>query len=176
MVVEELYRMPDDGFRHELAGGCLVSEPLAGARHGRVAATLVRLLDGWVRERRLGVVLVGAGFVLHRAPDTVRVPDVAFVTLARYAKLEDEFLAVPGPPDLAIEVVDRCDRVADIHAKVGDHLAAGCPLVWVIDPEREEALIYRSLLRPVVLDAADELQGEGALKGFRVPVEALFEI
>ena len=177
MKVDDLYRMPDDGRHHELVEGQLVSEPLAGGRHGRVAAKIAALLSQHVAERRLGVVLTcDTGFVLHRSPDTVRGPDVAFVTRARYEALDDESRAIPGAPDLAIEVLSPHDRPADLHAKVADYLAAGAPLVWVVDPERERVTIYRTLLGPERLGPAETLRGEGLLEGFRVAVSALFEL
>src|SRR5436309_521326 len=89
-TVEDLYRMPDDGLLYELEAGRLVSEPLPGARHGRVAARLVELLGSFVRANGLGVVLCNdTGFVLARSPDTVRGPDVCFVSRARYEEAGD---------------------------------------------------------------------------------------
>ena len=40
LVAEDLYEAPEDGFHHELVHGLLVSEPLAGGRHGMVAAAV----------------------------------------------------------------------------------------------------------------------------------------
>ena len=78
--------MPDDGRKYELQAGMLVAEPLPGFRHGRVMFVVARILDAHVEPHGLGVVTVGdAGFVLARAPDTVRGPDVAFVAERRLA-------------------------------------------------------------------------------------------
>ena len=169
--------MPDDGRHHELLCGLLVSEPPAGGRHGRIAATLAEKIGRHVREHRLGVVLTcDAGFVLHRSPDTVRGPDVSFVHRERYVMLDDETKAIPGPPDLAIEVLSPYDRAADMHAKVADYLAAGTPLVWVVDPEARQVTAYRTLLEPGVLSGEDELAAEDILPGLRLPIEELFEL
>ena len=40
-------------------------------------------------------------------------PDVADVTRARHAALEDETLAIPGAPDLAVEVLSPSNRDAE---------------------------------------------------------------
>ena len=129
MTVEDLYRMPDDGCHHELVGGFLTSEPLPGGRHGRVAARIAARLDIHAHACRLGVVLAcDTGFILHRSPDTVRGPDVAFVNRERYEVLEDETKAIPGPPDLAVEVLSPSNGPAEVRSKVADYLAAsgGC--------------------------------------------------
>lgn len=172
----DLYAMPDDGLKYELQAGLLVSEPLPGFRHGRVAARLSRLLDSYVHERRLGVVLANdAGFVLARDPDTVRGPDVSFVSAERLEAATDPTRAFPGPPDLAIEVLSSSNTAAAIRAKVADYLAAGTRLVWLVDTGREAVTAYRSLLSPRVLAADDEIDGEDVVPGFRVRVTALFE-
>ena len=78
VTAEQLYELPDDGIRHELLRGTLVSEPLQGGLHGRTVSRITKLLTNFVDPRRLGVVYTGdTGFVLARQPDTVRGPDVA---------------------------------------------------------------------------------------------------
>jgi Uma2 family endonuclease len=89
----------------ELVEGRVVFVSPSGARHGRVVARVTRALSDFVEARQLGVVLAGdVGFVLRRHPDTVRAPDVAFLTSARLPEsLPVEFMS--GAPDLAVEVV-----------------------------------------------------------------------
>lgn len=43
MTIEDLYALPDDGQRHELLAGVLISEPPPGMRHGRVIARIVEV-------------------------------------------------------------------------------------------------------------------------------------
>lgn len=177
LTVEQLYTMPDDGLKHELEAGVLVSEPLPGFRHGGVVARVSALLDAHVRARGLGVVLAGdAGFILARDPDTLRGPDVAFVARERLVRLSDPSSAFRGAPDLAVEVRSPSNTPSAVHAKVADYLAAGTRLVWLLDPERETVTVYRSLLGPRVSARGDELDGEDVVPGFRVRVAALFEM
>lgn len=177
LTVEDLYSFPDDGMKYELQAGILVSEPLPGTRHGRVTVQAAALLNAHVRRHSLGVVLGGdAGFILSRAPDTVRGPDVAFIARERFAGYEKLVGAFPGAPDLAVEVLSPSNTRSGIHAKVGDYLAAGTRCVWVLDPQLEVVVVYRSLLNPSTLTEADVLDGEDVVPGFRVEVSALFEI
>ena len=177
LVVEDLYEIRDDGFHYELVHGLMVSEPLPGGRHGMVAALVAEELSRFARRHRLGVALTcDTGFILHRSPDTVRGPDVAFIKRERYEALEDPSKAIPGPPDLAVEVLSPHNRPSDIHGKVADYLAAGTPVVWIVDPASEQVSVYRTLLHPSLLGADDELTAEEVLPGFRLRVGALFEI
>jgi Uma2 family endonuclease len=175
LAVEDLYGLPADDRHHELLAGKLISEPPPGAEHGRVEAILVTRLTQFVMDRRLGVVLAGdAGFILARSPDTVRAPDIAFVERERFARIGRPDAYVLGPPDLAVEILSPSDRLTDLHGKVADYLAAGARLVWVVDPATETVRVYRALLAPRSLSAADELDGEDVLPGFRLPIAKLF--
>ena len=174
-TVDDLYALPADDFHHELVHGSLVSEPPPGGRHGRIAARLVQRLGAHVEEHSLGVVLTcDTGFILHRDPDTVRAPDVAFVRRDRYDKLEDETSALPIAPDIAIEVRSPSDSAVKLHAKVADYLAAGTPLVWVVDPGTERVACYRKLLEPRIVAAPQHLEADDLLPGFRLSVDDIF--
>lgn len=177
LTVEDLYELPDDGRCYELQAGRLLSEPLPGTRHGLVMAAIVELLRDHVRSRKLGVVLTGdPGFILARSPDTVRGPDVAFVSRERFEKVGAVPAAFPGPPDLAVEVLSPGDRPGEVHAKVADYLAAGARRVWVVDPQGEHVTVYGSLLAPRILERTDTLDGEEVIPGFAVRVAELFEL
>lgn len=177
MTAEQLYRLPNDGLRHELLRGTLVSEPLPCGLHGRTVSRFAKLLTNYVDPRRLGVVYSGdTGFLLARQPDTVRGPDVAFLSAERQRTIENELHYIPGAPDLAIEVLSPNDRMKEVLGKVSDYLAAGCRVVWVADPIREEVQVFRSPFTPRVLAGDDVLGGEDVLPGFSVRIAEIFEI
>lgn len=174
VTVEEFYRFPDDGTRLELVAGRVVSEPLPGFAHGRLLIRFAVLLDAHVRASSLGTVVGGdAGFILARSPDTLRGPDVAYVSAARVGG-NDPLTAFDGPPDLAVEVVSPSDGPDAVRAKVAEYLAAGTRLVWVVDPETETVTVYRKLLGPRTLEKGDVLEGEDVVPGFHVEVKDLF--
>lgn len=175
MTADELLGLPDDHRRRELVAGFMVSEPPASFRHGDIAAELFRRLIEFVRAEDLGrVVSTETGFLLARDPDTVRAPDVAFVSRARIERVGAFRGFFPGPPDLAVEVLSPSERPADVHAKIGDYLAAGSRFVWVIDPSRRQVRVHHSLLQPSILDETAVLEGDDVLPGFRVRVANLF--
>ena len=69
-------------------------------------------------------------------------------------------------PDLVVEVLSPNDRPGEVLAKVGDWLDAGAQLVWVIDPERRLARVYRADGTEQFLEETDKLLGEDVLPGF----------
>jgi Uma2 family endonuclease len=176
VTAEQFYELPDDGSRHELLRGMLVSEPLSGGLHGRTVSRLTKFLTTFVDSRRLGVIYTGdTGFVLARDPDTVRGPDVAFLSARRCQEIADERHFIPGAPDLAIEVVSPHDRIREVLGKVSDYLAAGCTAVWVVNPVRQEVQVFRSPFAPRLLVGEDVLEGDKVLPGFAVRVAEIFE-
>ena len=113
-----------------------------------------------------------SGFVLFPDRDTVRAPDVAFVRLERLPALSRTFVAVA--PDLAVEVLSPSDRLADALSKAAMYLQAGVPMVWLIDPIRRSAMVFRPDTNPVIIDAHGVLTGEEILPGFTLPLTVLF--
>ena len=80
-----------------------------------------------------------------------------------------------GTPDLAIEVRSKNDRWSEILEKVAGYLRYGSPLVWVIDPKKQDVVVFRHNTEPATLTLADELNGGDVVPGFRFPVIRLFE-
>lgn len=170
MTAEELLRHQPSHKRSELVDGVMrVREP-AGFRHGILAGRIGARLHHHVVQHTLGVTLAaGTGFILRRVPDTVRAPDVAFVS--------NERLPPPGTtgfadvaPDLVVELLSPDDRPGEVLARCGDWLSAGCRAAWVVDPERRELQVYRADGTVAVLGDGDVLNGEEVLPGFTVPV------
>jgi Uma2 family endonuclease len=173
MTADELLhvRIPDK--RVELVRGRLVVREPAGLRHGRIAMELARLLANYAGDRGIGRVYAAeTGFAVARDPDTVRAPDVAFI---RRDRLPDpEPLGFPDlAPDLVVEVLSPGDRPGEVLAKVADWLSAGTRLVWVADPLRRVARVYRQDGSESIVTAERALEGEDVLPGFACPLEAV---
>jgi Uma2 family endonuclease len=149
-----------------LVRGVLVVREPAGYRHGDVTARITKLLMEAVDARGLGrVVAAGTGFRLSADPDTVRAPDVAFISRERLPDPEDQGYPALAP-DLVVQVLSPSDRPGETLAKVGDWLSAGALLVWVVDPGRRVARVYRQDGTEVLLTESDVLSGEDVIPGF----------
>jgi len=175
MTAEQLFDLPDDGYRSELVEGEIVRMAPAGGTHGIVAMRTGVLLSEYVDEHRLGVCFAAeTGFILQRDPDTVRAPDVAFVAADRVPNTGVPTFYWPSAPDLAIEVLSPWDRPAEVRRKVDEYFAAGARLVWIVDPASHTVHVYRSPHDVHVLQEDDEWSGDDVLRGFRWPVRRLF--
>ena len=105
-----------------------------GGSHGHTVIKLGGRMDAFVTPRRLGKVFTELGFILARDPDTVRAPDIAFVSAERLGPVIPVGY-IEGAQDLAVEVLSPDDRMSEIQEKVREYLSAGARLVWVVDPQ-----------------------------------------
>jgi Uma2 family endonuclease len=175
MTADELIRMADDGYRYELIAGERHRMSPAGNEHGRVAMSLGGQLFAFVKEHGLGAVYAAeTGFILSRDPDTVRAPDVAFITQHRLDEVGVVAGYWPAAPDLAAEVVSPSDSYSEIADKALAWLEAGTQLVWVVDPQGRNVTVYRRPDDVQVLDAQATLDAPSLIPGWQVTVGELF--
>jgi Uma2 family endonuclease len=159
----------------ELVRGKLVVREPPSTYHGRVQSTLDFIVVGHVRANALGAVFgQDTGFKIASDPDTVRAPDLAFVDRARIAQIPQRGYAAMAP-DLVAEILSPDNRPGEVLAKVGEWLDAGVRLVWVIDPDRRVATVYRDNGSVGTVSSDADLHGEAVLPGFSFRLSELFE-
>lgn len=173
MTADELLRYPVPNKRTELVRGRLVVREPAGSTHGIVAMNLGIELGIFVRRTGIGAVFAAeTGFKLAANPDTVRAPDVAFVARERVPPRGARGFPALAP-DLVVEVLSPDDRPGAVLAKVADWLSAGTRLVWVVDPERRHARVYRADGSEALVMEEGTLDGETVLPGFSCSLDAI---
>jgi len=168
-TIEDLQDLEGD---FELDRGVLVPLNPPMPRHGRVLGRVFRKLAEFVDAHALGEVFCDCGYALERKPDTLRGPDISFVSAER-GRLEDDHYP-DGSPDLAIEVRSGGDRRGQIERKVGQYLDAGARLVWLLQPKQRTVLVYTLEEETVTLRPGDIPTGGDVLPGFEWPVEDIF--
>jgi Uma2 family endonuclease len=174
-TADHLLDLPYAPYRTDLVAGHLIREPLAGYQHGLVAGRLFAALAAHAGRHRLGRVFAAeTGFLLRRNPDTVRGPDVAFVTEERFVAQPPEHAFFDGAPDLAVEVLSPGNRRGEVEAKVLDYLRCGSRQVWVVRQRQRSVTVHRPRAVPRILRDGDRLSGGRLLPGFELPVASLF--
>jgi len=157
----------------ELVDGVLVEKAM-GFRESILAAALIRFLAAFVQDRNLGVV-AGSDGMMRLFPKTVRMPDVAYVSWARFPA--GHVTATPIPdlsPDLAVEVLSASNTPAEMLRKRGEYFRAGTRLVWIIDADARTISVFTSAGEELLLGEKDQLSGGVVLPGFVLPIADLF--
>jgi Uma2 family endonuclease len=176
MTAEALIQLPRGQWRYELVRGELRRMSPSGHMHGMVAARVLARLAPFVEQNHMGETYTAdAGFLLRRAPDTVRAPDVAFVTAARLATMNLSPTGFfPGAPDLAIEVVSPSDTDREVEEKTAEWLAAGTQVVVIVEPTRRTASVYRPGADVQSFGESDRLTISDLLPGWSLRVQEIF--
>ncbi len=174
-TAEELLQMPDDGFRYELVKGELKQMAPAGSEHGDLAMRIGWRLAQHVENHKLGKAFASeTGFQIASNPDTVRAPDLAFVSEKRVEEAGEVIGYWPGAPDLAVEVISPIDRYTAVQAKVLDWLDAGTLMVAVVNPRQQTVTVYRSRTDITILAGNDIIDGEDVVPGWTLAIQDLF--
>lgn len=175
ITAEQLATMRID-YPCELGEGRIVRLSPTSWTHARVVANVLELLVPYAKRKKLGkVTSADGGYHVRRKPDSVRCPDVAFLsreTMARADAAGGTFARVA--PDLAVEVLSPKDPWVEIETKVGEYLDAGSKLVWIVNPKAETVHVYEPGKDVRVLSTKDKIEGGKALPGFKAPVKAFF--
>jgi Uma2 family endonuclease len=177
ITAEELCRMPDDGFRYELVAGRLRKMTPAGSLHGVIGMRLAVAISVHVDQHQLGVLFAAdTGFELASNPDTVRAPDISYVSRARIPTCGIPRTYWPGAPDLAVEILSPTDVRSELDEKIEEYLTYGVRQVWFVEPLARRVTIHRPHAKPEVLNEGDTLDGDDLLPGFRYPLSRLFSV
>ena len=157
----------------ELIDGVLVEKAM-GARESIFAIVIARMLDTFVDEHDLGIVL-GADGAMRLWPGRVRVPDVCFIAWNRIPG--NEFPVEPIPdlvPNLAIEVLSRGNTKKEMQRKRHDYFQAGVQEVWEIQPKTQTAEVYTSPTKRRRIGKEQALDGGSLMPGFTLPLKQVF--
>ena len=173
ITAEELYRMPLEG-SCELVEGELTPMSPANWHHGYFVIAIGGALLAFVRERGLGKVVGGeVGLITKRGPDSVRGIDVGFISNERLAQVQSEsYLDVA--PELVAEVVSPGNTRQEMREKIEEYFGVGGQRVWIVEPKRKRALVYRDASHFDEIGPGGVLRGEGVLEGFALLLDELF--
>ena len=177
ITAADLLRLYSKGIRGELIRGALYETTSAGVNHGKIVINLASELGAFVKPRRLGSLMASdTGIILERNPDTVREPDIAFISAAKMPLGMD----IPGyseaVPDLVVEIASPNDSRREVNAKVQMWLSYGVRLVWAIYPATRTVESHPQHGAPTLLTADDALDGGDVLPGFTCKLSDIFDI
>jgi Uma2 family endonuclease len=159
----------------ELVKGELVEVAPAGHPHSYYEGNVYAALRKFVREHKLGRVLVGeVGIYTSRNPDTVRGADVAYISNERLDQAESQSYLDVGP-ELIVEILSPNDRWVEVMAKLDEYFAIDVRMVWVVDPQRQQIYVYHSPTDVKRFTADEAISGGEVLLGFEIVVAELFE-
>ena len=178
-TVADLRRMPDDGKRRELVNGELIEMNPPAHKHALLSSRIFTRLSVYVEQHDLGFVTGSdGGYLLYTDPETgretVRVPDVSFISTARRATRLDDLYG--GAPDLAVEVISPGETYISIREKLAEYFAYGTRMVWLVYSDYPSVEVFTSANDGIALGLDKTLMGGDLLPGFELPIHDIFAI
>jgi Uma2 family endonuclease len=176
LTYQDLLRLPEDLFRHELIEGEHYLSPAPAPKHQRVVVHLARILSSFVLAEGLGEILVAPVDVVFSEFDVVE-PDLLFISAERASRVQERYIA--GAPDLVVEVLSPSTRGLDRLKKRRLYEENGVREYWIFDPAQEAAEVYRidgrRFSRALPLSsAAGDLLASPLLPGLYISLEEVF--
>ena len=176
LTAEDLLRLYSKGVRGELIRGELCETMPCGGKHGEVVVNMVIPMGSHTKSRRLGRLAASdSGVLLERDPDTVREPDIAYISAERLPLDVEVTGYYEVVPDLVVEVVSPGDSAREVMDKALMWLSYGTRLVWAVNPGSRTVDVYRPGERTATLGVDDALDGLDVLPGFTCPVSDIFD-
>jgi len=172
-TAEEFAEMNPENKLYELVRGVLQVRDSPTKAHGYTAFKVGYAIGQYLETHPIGHVFVETDYTTQRDPDTVRRPDVSFVTHERDEQMPAWKFA-DAAPDLAVEVLSPSNRPNEIAQKIAEYFSKGSRLVWIADPKTWTVAVYAPEARPYVARSGEFLDGGDVLPGFRVEVKKLF--
>ncbi len=162
---------------YEVVDGEIRELPPMSASETQFASDLSRIVSNHAWNASLGKVQSEMLFLIDKARNRQRRPDVSYVSFQRWPKGKP----VPGTPawevvpDLAVEVVSPTNGANEVIGKVEEYFASGVRRVWVFYPLYGKVYDYASPTAVQILTRADRLSGADVLPGFEVDLSEVFE-
>jgi Uma2 family endonuclease len=179
LTYDDFVLFPDDGMRHELIDGEHYVTPSPNSKHQIVLGNLHLLIGHWLREHRIGRVLLSPLDVVFTTFDVVE-PDMLYLSNERAAQVLKS-KNVQGVPELLIEIGSPSTRKRDETIKRRLYERSGVSEYWVVDPELDRVRVYRAgeggFEKPIELslEAGDVLR-TSLLPGLDLPLIRIFEM
>jgi len=127
------YRTAPEDEHYELLEGELVMVPAPGFAHQRISSNIEFILQRFVRQHDLGIIL-SAPFDVVLSEERVFQPDILFVSRERLSIINPENIR-GAAPDLVVEILSPATAERDRFYKRAVYARYGVKEYWIVDPE-----------------------------------------
>ncbi len=182
---EEYLRTPITRNRYAIEDGKVIMSPAPTIDHQFIQGDVYELLKVYVRQNKLGVVLMApVDVIIARAPKLkTRQPDVLYLSRERAGVRGPKDLknmqVIEIAPDLVVEVLSPQETSRVQARKMADYAALGVLEIWMIDQEAQTIAVW-NLLEGRYTQTAMYQSGEklhsALLPGFELELHSLFTL
>ncbi|WP_310603687.1 Uma2 family endonuclease [Anaerosporobacter sp.] len=138
-TIDDIYALPE-GERAELIDGQIYAMSPPNRLHQKLSMELsVEILD-YIKKNNGSCEVYSAPFAVFLNEDTKNYVEPDISVICDKNKLDDR--GCNGAPDWIIEIVSPNSKRMDYHTKLFKYRTAGVKEYWIVNPERQQVLVY----------------------------------
>jgi Uma2 family endonuclease len=169
---DDYFSLPETNTIVELSEGRLIISPSPTSQHQRVLGNLFVIIKVYAQSKKLGEAVMSPMDV-RLYDGVVRQPDIAFMGNKHLDRIIEKMW---GVPDLVMEILSKGTAKEDKEEKFKEYQRAGVPEYWIVDPFKQNIIIYT--LKNGIYELFGKWEtGESAksklLKGFEVSIDEI---
>lgn len=138
-TIEDIYALPE-GERAELIDGRIYYMAPPGRTHQRVCGKLYQSIANYIDGNQGKCEVYAAPFAVFLNDDDINYVEPDISVICDPSKLDEK--GCHGAPDWIIEVVSPENKPMDYMTKLFQYRSAGVREYWIVDPAREQILVY----------------------------------
>ena len=183
LTYEGFMALPETKQRLEIVDGVMLMAPAPTWYHQWIILRLATLLEQFVTDMELGVVLLApADLIIRREPLRVRQPDIFFLNAERTGiRSAADLAGLSNPPevspDLVVEVLSPSNSRQEIQEKIQDYRLIGVLECWLVHPEAQTIEILKlsdSGIATTAMYGVDNTLHSEVLQGFMLSLADVF--
>ena len=148
LTYQEYLELPETSLRYEILVGEMLMTPAPTPYHQALLGRVFVLLQSFIIERNLGVVLgAPVDVLIQKEPLCTRQPDILFLSATRsgISKISQlrSMQVLATPPDLVVEILSPSNTRGEMLDKLEDYRKIGVCECWLVSPEAETVEVLR---------------------------------
>jgi len=173
---------PEIKQRYEVLDGEMILTPAPTPYHQGIIGRILFLLQTFITERNLGIVLgAPVDVIIQKDPLRTRQPDILFLSAARsginnIAQLRTMQVLKPSP-DLVVEVLSPSNTRDEMRGKLEDYQKVGVRECWLVSPEAETVEVLQISAHEIItvnIRGIDGTLSSELLKDFTPALNEMF--
>ncbi len=167
-TIDDIYALPD-GKRAELIDGRIYDMAPPGWTHQRTLNYLNNEIYNYIKGNEGKCHVLPAPFAVFLNKDKVTYVEPDVSVICEEEKLDEK--GCHGAPDWVIEIVSLSSRRMDYYIKLFKYRDAGVREYWIVDPAKQQIVVYRFEKEDGEEYAFGEEVPVGIFEGFSIKVQ-----
>lgn len=167
-TVDDIYALPE-GERAELIDGKIYFMSPPNRTHQKISSKLHQAIANYIDSKDGNCEVYAAPFAVFLGEDDINYVEPDISVICEQSKLDEK--GCHGAPDWIIEIVSPGSKPMDYFTKLFKYRTAGVREYWIVDPVKEQVIVYRFEKETMEEYSFGEDVPAGIYEGFSIKVQ-----